>query len=77
MATGIAQKSCKALFPLWSPREDDQGSIITIKLLYVITLHAKILAYMTYIGKYQKAYIQHHNFYPVIFLTVFPKLILI
>ena len=38
---------------------------------------AKILAYVTYVGKYQKVYIKHHNFYLVIFLIIFPKLILI
>ena len=30
---------------------------------------AKILAYMTYVGKYQKAYIRCHTLYLVIFLT--------
>ena len=36
----------------------------------------KILAYVTYVGKYQKACISRHAFYLVIFLTVLPKLFL-
>ena len=35
------------------------------------------MAYVTYVGKYQKAYIRHHTFYLGIFLTVFCKLLLI
>ena len=38
---------------------------------------AKILVYVKYLGKYQKAYIKGHTFYLVIFLTIFPEVILI
>ena len=38
---------------------------------------AKILAYVTYMGKYLKAYNRRHTFYLVIFLTIFPKLLII
>ena len=38
---------------------------------------AKILLYVTYEGKYQKAYIKPQTVYLVIFQTIFPKLILI
>ena len=37
---------------------------------------AKFLAYVTYVGKYQKAYIRRYTFYLVIFLTIFPKFVL-
>ena len=37
----------------------------------------KILAYMAYMGKYQKEYIKRHTFYLVITLTIFPKLVFI
>ena len=39
--------------------------------------YAKILPYMKCMDKYQKAYVRHHTFYLVIFLTIFPKLVLI
>ena len=32
---------------------------------------------VTYVGKYQKEYIRRHNFYILIFLTIFPMLVLI
>ena len=32
---------------------------------------------MTYLGKCKKAYMMRHNFLLVIFLTIFPKLVLI
>ena len=38
---------------------------------------ANILAYVTYVGKYEKVYIKHYNFYLVIFLIIFPQLVLI
>ena len=37
----------------------------------------KILAYMAYMGKYQKEYIKRHTFYLVITLTIFHKLVFI
>ena len=51
-----------------------QGSTITLKSPYLITYVCQILAYMTYVGKYQKAETRHHTFYLVIFLTIFLKL---
>ena len=38
---------------------------------------ASILAYVTYVGKYQKAYIRRYTFHLVIFLTIIPKLVII
>ena len=35
----------------------------------------KIVAYVMYMGKYQKAYINRHTFYLLIFPTIFPKLV--
>ena len=40
-------------------------------------MRAKILVYVTYVGKYQKAYVMHHTFYLVIFQIHFPRLVLI
>ena len=42
-----------------------------------IAISAKILSYMKSMEKYQKEYIRRHIFYLVIFVTTFPKLILI
>ena len=53
-----------------------QGSTINHKITCVITC-AKILVYVRYVGKYQRVYIRHHTFNLVIFLTIFPKLVLI
>ena len=38
---------------------------------------AKILAFVKYVGKYQKAHIRRHTFYLVIFQTIGPKIVLI
>ena len=46
-----------------------QGSTITIKSPYVITCVCNILAYVTCVGKYQKAYIRRHTFYLVKFAS--------
>ena len=40
-------------------------------------VRVKILAYATYMGKYQKANIKHYNYSLVIFQSTFPKLVLI
>ena len=37
---------------------------------------AKILAFVKYVGKYQKAHIRRHTFYLVIFQTIGPKIAL-
>ena len=44
---------------------------------FISCLHAKILAYVTYMGKHQKAYVRCRTFYLVIFLTIFCKLVII
>ena len=54
------------------------GFIARFDNYHTITVRdAKILAYLKYMGKYQKEYIMHHTFYLVIFLPIFPKFVLI
>ena len=55
----------------------DQGSTITIKLSYVIRYVWQNFGVVIYVGKYQRAYIRWNTIYMVIFLTIFPKLVLI
>ena len=52
-------------------------SCVSLFCLRYKTSKKKLLGYMMYVGKYQKAYIKCYAFYPVIFLTNFPKFVLI
>ena len=60
----------------WKGVGTGQGSTINHKITCVITC-AKILAYVRYVGKHQRVCIRHHTFNLVIFLKIFPKLVLI
>ena len=89
--TGLSQAPLKHYFPTFHcgtssfcclpifsslESEFDNNHKIVVPDYVMTTLCIKILAYVTYVGKYQKAYIRHHNFYLGIFHTIFPKLVL-
>ena len=80
VATG--QRICKSLFfktvAGWNTAHNklkrDSGTDTYLPMnfsQFISCSHAKILAYVTYMGKYQKAYIRRRTFYLVIFLTTF------
>ena len=56
---------------------ETQVSTIIIKSLYVIKYEQENFGVREVSGKYQKTYIRRENFYLVIFLTIFLKLVLI